>query len=221
MTTVEFSTEMDIIYENINKNGAPGLDEYEKSVILTHAQEVLVNTVLQAEPDSSRFPELITVVNNTTSSQTGFEGIGSYVYTLPDNIVKVLNESITDDESISYTVLPITNIQYQSKKAKPYQYPPRRRAWRLGLENPIGEASAEIVARSGVTPASYNLRYVRKPTPIILEDLATAVPPASIDGLTAITECELSKGLQREILKLATTLAEQYYYDKYGTDGNK
>ena len=37
MTTAEFSAELDTIYENINKNGAPGLDGYERSVILTHA----------------------------------------------------------------------------------------------------------------------------------------------------------------------------------------
>ena len=44
MTTQEFSNEFDVLYNNIMSNAAPGLDEYEKSVFLTKAQnEVLKN----------------------------------------------------------------------------------------------------------------------------------------------------------------------------------
>ena len=44
MTTQEFSTEFDVLYNNIMSNQAPGLDEYEKSVFLTKAQnEILKN----------------------------------------------------------------------------------------------------------------------------------------------------------------------------------
>ena len=42
MITEEFSNEFDILYNNISSNQAPGLDEYEKSVFLTQAQEALV-----------------------------------------------------------------------------------------------------------------------------------------------------------------------------------
>lgn len=42
MTTTEFSNEFDILYNNISSNQAPGLDEYEKSVFLTKAQDELV-----------------------------------------------------------------------------------------------------------------------------------------------------------------------------------
>ena len=34
MTITEFSTEFDILYNNISSNMAPGLNEYEKSVFL-------------------------------------------------------------------------------------------------------------------------------------------------------------------------------------------
>lgn len=44
MTTSEFSNEFDVLYNNIMSNQAPGLDEYEKSVFLTKAQnEILKN----------------------------------------------------------------------------------------------------------------------------------------------------------------------------------
>lgn len=42
MTNLELSNEFDVLYNNITSNQAPGLDEYEKSVFLTKAQDELV-----------------------------------------------------------------------------------------------------------------------------------------------------------------------------------
>lgn len=42
MINPEFSIEFDILYNNISSNKAPGLNEYEKSVFLTKAQEQIV-----------------------------------------------------------------------------------------------------------------------------------------------------------------------------------
>lgn len=42
MTNDEFSNEFDVLYNNITSNQAPGLDEYEKSVFLTKAQDEIV-----------------------------------------------------------------------------------------------------------------------------------------------------------------------------------
>lgn len=42
MTVQEFSNEFDILYNNITSNQAPGLDEYEKSVFLTKAQDEII-----------------------------------------------------------------------------------------------------------------------------------------------------------------------------------
>jgi len=48
MTTQEFSTQFDVLYNNITSSQAPGLDEYEKSVFLTKAQlEVVKNHLNQ------------------------------------------------------------------------------------------------------------------------------------------------------------------------------
>jgi len=216
MTAAEFGVELDVVYENINKNGAPGLDAYEKSVMLTHAQETLIHSILKEEPAADRFPEITKIEVVASPAGAGFSGIPSFIFDLPTDIVKVLNESV-EASGIVYTVLPISNEQFQVKQSKPYKYPPRRRAWRLGVSTatgiPAGLPSVEIVPREGLTLTNYKLRYVRKPTPIIV-----AILSDPIDGLTAVTECELSSGLHREILKLAATLAEQYYMDKYGTN---
>ena len=42
MTAAEFSQEFDILYNNIASNQAPGLTEYEKSVLLTKAQDEII-----------------------------------------------------------------------------------------------------------------------------------------------------------------------------------
>ena len=59
MTNQEFSDQFDLLY-NITSNQAPGLDEYEKSVFLTTAQEVIkayfrptTNKVQEGYDDSS------------------------------------------------------------------------------------------------------------------------------------------------------------------------
>lgn len=44
MTNAEFSNEFDVLYNSITSNQAPGLDEYEKSVFLTKAQDEIVKS---------------------------------------------------------------------------------------------------------------------------------------------------------------------------------
>lgn len=44
MTNTEFSNEFDVLYNSITSNQAPGLDEYEKSVFLTKAQDEIVKS---------------------------------------------------------------------------------------------------------------------------------------------------------------------------------
>ena len=44
MTNQEFSNEFDVLYNNITSNQATGLDEYEKSVFLTKAQDEIIKS---------------------------------------------------------------------------------------------------------------------------------------------------------------------------------
>jgi hypothetical protein len=41
---IEFSSEFDVLYNNITSNQAPGLDEYEKSLFLTRAQDEVLKS---------------------------------------------------------------------------------------------------------------------------------------------------------------------------------
>ena len=42
MTITEFSTEFDVLYDNLASKGSPGLDNYDKSVFLSKAQLELI-----------------------------------------------------------------------------------------------------------------------------------------------------------------------------------
>ena len=55
-TCEEWSLEFDLLYQNITSNQAPGLNEYEKSVFLTRAQEAVV-TMLYNRTLSRSFEE--------------------------------------------------------------------------------------------------------------------------------------------------------------------
>lgn len=55
MTTSEFSNEFDVLYNNVTSNQAPGLDEYEKSVFLTKAQNEIVKNYFN--PKGNKYAE--------------------------------------------------------------------------------------------------------------------------------------------------------------------
>lgn len=69
--------------------------------------------------------------------------------------------------------------------------------------------SVEIVGKFKNNIQSYMMRYVSKPKPIIIEDLATS--DLSIDGYTGVMECELPEDCHEEILERAVTLAKLAY----------
>lgn len=67
--------------------------------------------------------------------------------------------------------------------------------------------SAEIIGRfKGDTV--YTLKYVKKPTPIILDDLNAYSSDLSIDGISTKTECVMPVETHREILERAILLAK-------------
>lgn len=54
MTNSEFSNEFDVLYNNITSNQAPGINEYEKSVFLTKAQDEIVKSYFNPKLNKSQ-----------------------------------------------------------------------------------------------------------------------------------------------------------------------
>lgn len=166
MTTQEFSNQFDILYDNAS-NSAPGLDEYEKSVILTKAEKDLVRdyfnsrTVKTGEgfDDSQKrqydFSTLLRTVKLELKSLllTGFGGYQkdfnifdnrSLIYVAPPDFFLSINESIIDNNNRRYSVLPISYSEYNRLMLKPYGYPLKRQAWRI-----ISDSSPTLGEYSG------------------------------------------------------------------------
>lgn len=219
MTTQEFSNEFDILYNNIMSNKAPGLNGYEKSVFLTQAQEAFIQGVYTGNFNGIPFEgteEMTEYINSIIKQETidvPVEGKGmsenSTFYQLPEDLWFITYESVIfDDERIqckvgkNVIVKPVTQDSFYYTDRNPFRGSNERKVLRLLSDN-----KAELVSRYKIK--SYTVRYIPKPSPIILEDLTNY--DTSINGITDITECMLNTSSHRTILKLAVQLAKNIW----------
>lgn len=229
MTNQEFSNEFDILYNNIMSNQAPGLDEYEKSVFLTKAQDEIVksyfnpklNKVQEGFDNSERrqidFSMIIktvkaTKITNNSGLTRLYPNEGSELYQIPEKIMMFINESLKvrrDNKDTSLIIIPLNYKEYNRLMTKPYKRPIKNQAWRLNIDS-ISDSNrpiVEIVAGYGDTIIDYTIRYVKRPQAIILTNLEGV----SIDGEFTEQPCELDPILHHEILQRAVELAKAAY----------
>ncbi len=229
MTTQEFSNEFDVLYNNIMSNQAPGLDEYEKSVFLTKAQlEILKNYFNpkgnkygQGFDENAKrqidFSTLITVAKPSQYTPTGdyvkFDD-RSQLYKMPPNILLMLNETginTVDGVNRLISIIPMNYEEYARLISKPWKQPLKNQGWRLFQSTGGVDFISEIVIKYNSSLADYKIRYVKRPKPIILANLADEYSNVSIEGINTITECELDRILHPEILQRAVELAKSAY----------
>lgn len=229
MTTTEFDTEFDTLYNNITSNQAPGLNGYEKSVFLTKAQNQILaerfNKNIDAvgrgfdgnEQRQIDFSNLIRTESLTDiGSPTDYVRIDprSLLFTTESDVIGILNDfidvtTIGSSTPIILTVVPLSYTEYARVMMKPYKYPPKGVAWRLinGSDAASITRCFEIIANNlSGNSVVYRIRYVRRPAPIILENLSSL--GVSIEGETNVTNCELPEELHHEVLERAVVLAK-------------
>ncbi len=216
MTNSEFSSEFDILYNNIMSNAAPGLNEYDKSVLLTQAQESLILEIYNGQFNEDSFEnteEVTSYISNLTKQATltssiSGEGISknSKFYQLPNDLWFITYESVIlkDDklgckDGQEVIVKPITQDRYFMISNNPFRRADDRRVLRLSVQD-----RSELISAYNIQ--SYLVRYISKPEPIILEDLTDY--GISIGGKTQITECKLNPVIHRTILNKAVQLAK-------------
>lgn len=227
MTNQEFSNEFDVLYNNIMSNQAPGLDEYEKSVFLTKAQDEIVKNYFN--PKGNKYQEGFdgnekrqidfSMIMRSSEVSSGFaDGVfdsRGKVVTIDSNIMMILNEYATvtraNDaksipETVRLTIVPINYTEYSRLMSKPFKRPLKWQAWRL-LTNDDTTKKAEIIAGPNDTLTAYHIRYIKRPQAIILSDLEGV----TLDGKTTAQECELDPILHQEILQRAVELAKAAY----------
>lgn len=147
-------------------------------------------------------------------------GIKALQLKIVDNVMMILNERFsfngTGNPSLylyDTTVVPIDYKQYQTILGKAYKDPPLRQTWRFIRSGEVstGNINVELIVKSNFDPALayiYYVRYLKRPTPIILETLMNGL---TIHGVSALTECALSPEIHEEILGRAIEIAKADY----------
>lgn len=222
MTTEEFEREFDISYNNIMSNAAPGIDAYEKSVFLTKAQEEIVAAIYdgsfeKTEKSTEYLKDL--VVNDYLLPDTDVEpqekiSSNSKLFVFPDNAMFIIYEALhtTDacSNSITVPVRPVKHDEYHRISKNPFRKARNTEALRLNRGTYI-----EIV--STYRTYNYQIRYIRKPYPIILYTVSTQQAPTdypadlTINGTTVKRTSELPEELHRAILDRAVQMAASVY----------
>ena len=224
MTTEEFSNEFDTLLNSYSTIEAFGktpstieLDEYEKSVFLTNAQEEIVigmyngknpfGDSFERTEEIRRYLSDLIKTYTTTDKKVGYTGLSksSIFFELPDDLWFITYESVNlkDDElgcmsGEDISVIPITQDEYHRIRKNPFRGTNERRALRLDLSGKV----VEIVSKYNVE--RYLVRYLSRPAPIILTNLPDNL---SINGISKKTECELNPVIHRAILERAVKLA--------------
>lgn len=195
MTNEEFSNEFDVLYNNITSNQAPGLDEYEKSVLLTRAQEELVKAFfdtrtnkIQEGFDSSRKRQydFSSLIKTSKMSYLGLEDIEdgefynridsrSILFTPPGDLFLTINEILEDMDGKQYTIVPISYTEYSRNMVKPYAYPPKRQIWRLISDNSLNTNIGVYLNQTATTPNVFVFKNINtKPLDITVEFIENA-----------------------------------------------
>ena len=260
MTTQEFSNMFDTLLNSYATQATFGdqaahteivLDEYEKSVLLTQAQDIIVKQYFErtnanlgfdeSERRQVDFSNLITIGSVNVAGTPGDTGFSekSWIITLPDvtieagtndttaKVLFILNERLVLTKSSSptkvFVVVPINYHEYDRQMSKPFAQPLKKQAWRLLQDDAdsttyetskveIIPTDAAVALKNGGYSVKYKIRFVRRPRPIVLVDLTES--DLSIDGIKAVSECELNPILHMDILNKAVELA-------YSTRGSR
>ena len=153
MTLEEFSTEFDVLYNSITSNAAPGFNDYEKSVLVTLAQEELIKSYFVSNNNTTgvgldgsqkRHYDFSTLIKIKSLKNIIYDIItardkveipslnkdANAVFLIPNDVFLILNEHLIVKDN-NYIVFPISYDTYNLLMSKPFPYPNKRQAWRL------------------------------------------------------------------------------------------
>ena len=224
MTIEEFSDEFDVLLNSYAANnpfgtgqGLTQLDEYEKSVLLTEAQESIVRDLYNGkltgdgfestEEQRRNLESLVNTLELTSkdiskpkmSDDSEFFQLPSDVWFITYESVLLSDESLGCKNNTRIDVIPVRQDEYHSIKNNPFRGPSDKRVIRIDT----GSSVIELISKYNIQ--SYFIKYLSKPKPIILQDITDE--NLSINGETKRMECELNTVLHRTILERAVALA--------------
>lgn len=214
MTNEEFSNEFDVL---LNENKL-SLDEYEKSIFLTKAQEEILlsyynglNNQYKSFEETEELRRYFSSLVKTYTTKVKIRGIdtisnNSQCFDLPNDLWFIIYEQVKLDqneikclENEVSVITPITHDEFYRTYKNPFRTCNERRVLKLDTEG-----YSELISKYNIT--EYFIRYISKPTPIILVDLPDNL---SINNISNCTKCNLHPKLHRIILDKAIQLALQ------------
>jgi hypothetical protein len=204
MTVNEISNEFDVLAQSAASSPANWgyFNEYEKSVFLTKAQEQIViaaytgnlnGTPYEGSEELRQYLRAITVEETLSLKDEDDTVVASY----PDDLMFVVEEDAMVDGKRAI-VVPIKQDHLFKILNNPFRGPNSRRLIKEDIDN-------QIVLHYSRKPEKYNIKYIRRPQPIVLQNIGDL----EIEGVSTVSECELNEILQRKIIDLAVRLALQ------------
>lgn len=205
-----------IVFNHFDPKSNPKNDGFENSEKRRRGLEKLVKNYYTNNDDT-----LIEVVPD--SSGILLENFNNYFVSVPNNVFFIIQESgyLKDVLNVEYNAiktLPMTHDEIMLQEENPFRQPNMssvsRRLWRI--DNSLGSFtdSLEVVIPNGFSLVNYQMRYIEKPSPIVLTDLTAGEFDGmglSVDGITAKTECLLSTLVHRQIVDRAVELAKEAF----------
>lgn len=224
MTTQEFSNEFDTLLNSFSVQNTFGeqsskfdlvLDEYEKSILLTQAQEEIIKGLyngtltgksFESTEELRRYLDSLLKTKKLEPSKEKFVGVtpNSQFYIFPEDAWFITYEQATITDLSSHNgktivkVIPMRQDEWHKSSNNPFRKPNKNKIIRLDFSSEILELISDYLI------SDYLIKYISKPTPIILTQLPDDL---SINGEQNITECKLNTALHRVILERAVQLA--------------
>ena len=216
MEIADFSNGFDVLLNSYGSGLV--LNEHEKSVFLTKAQEEEVLSLytgknsfgeaIESTEELRRYLSPIMGEATLEPTNTDKKGMGSKYkfFQLPSKLWFITYEAVYVNgsdcgDNYMQGVYPVRQDEYQKLVKNPFRGANERRALRLDFEDNL----VEIISPYEIS--EYYIRYITKLEPIILAKLDTE---AAIEGETEVNNCKLHESLHQRILNRAVMLALQF-----------
>lgn len=230
MTADEIRTEFDVMYNNISSGAAPNLNDFERSLFLTRAQDELVRmyyagtnaryTSFEADEEARRYLDtLVTTETFTLPVPQQYGRFKDYAVPKPADAMFVLRESVVNgsDECRGGTLMAVNPVRHEDLNrllGNPFKAPNERKCVRFDVRN--GEGGAVFHLLSADALSSYEMTYLRKPVAIVLSDIQTDFGK-EIDGKTDWEGYDIPDTLMHKVIRRACELAKAAYTGDLGS----
>lgn len=223
MNATEFSNQFDVTLQSYLRFkkfdeqailDSIDLNEYEKSLYLTNAQNDLIVELYSGRNRMRLSFEQTEELRRYLSSITKRESISTIVpmdtsegldnnsveVSINDDVLFIVEEQCKVESSNEcldgkwVECLPIRHDEYHKIKNNPFK---NKKVWRVDI---FGD-KIELVSKHSIL--EYKVTYLKRPQPIILEDIT----PETIQGVSTVSSSELDPILHNTIVEMAVQKA--------------